>query len=133
MVRKVLFALRASALLSVTRVLLPLIGLKSVRRWLSEPRLSQRSFDERTIVRLVQRAARVCPVGSTCLTRAITGQYFLRKAGIESRLCIGVMRDQQKAFQAHAWLERDGRVILGGSTEEIRQWIPLSGVDERMA
>jgi hypothetical protein len=133
MVRKVLFLARVTALLALTRVLLPLLGLKSVRRLLAGSSRRSSARDERSIVRMVLRAARFCPIGSTCLTRAITAQYFLRRAGIESRLCIGVMRDDQKAFQAHAWLERDGRVILGGSHEEIRQWIPLSGVDERMA
>jgi len=126
------------AMLLVTgiRILLPAFGLKNVR-WILKATGSalhaKPGLHAGEILRLLQAAARRCPVGSTCLTRALAGQLLLRKAGIESRLCIGVMRDQRHAFQAHAWLERDGKVILGGSNEEIRQWSPLSGVDERTA
>jgi hypothetical protein len=126
--------MKASALLIGTRILLPVAGIKSVRRCLAATSSSGAgNLSEATILRMLRGAARICPVGSTCLTRAITGQHLLRKAGIESRLCIGVMRDDQKQFQAHAWLEKDGRVILGGSQDEIRQWIPLTGADERTA
>jgi hypothetical protein len=127
--------MNASVLLAGTRILLPIVGVKNVRRLLAVRKNScvKSDLDEVNILRLLRGAEKVCPVGSTCLTRAITGQYLLRKAGIESRLCIGVMRDDHKKFQAHAWLEKDCRVILGGSQDEIRQWIPLTGADERTA
>jgi len=126
----------AMFLVTGIRVLLPALGLKNVR-WILKPvghvLQAKPRLQAEEILRLLQAAARRCPVGSTCLTRALAGQLLLRKAGIESRLCIGVMRDQRRAFQAHAWLERDGNVILGGSDEEIRQWSLLRGVDERTA
>jgi len=126
----------AMLLLISIRILLAAFGLKNVRSTLKPAgrALHTKSrLQGEEILRLVQAAARRCPVGSTCLTRALAGQLLLRKAGIESRLCIGVMRDQLRAFQAHAWLERDGKVILGGSDADIRQWSLLRGVDERTA
>lgn len=128
--------IEASVLLTGVRILLPVVGLKNTRRLLRwGNRLGRKTFnlDTKDIVRWLETAARWCPVGSTCLTRALTGQYLLERAGTGSRLCIGVMRDSQSRFQAHAWLEEGQGVILGGSEEEIRDWIPLSEVDERTA
>ncbi len=128
--------IEAALVLALTRASLPIVGLKNVRRLLGPATRGfarTSSLDERNILRLLGGASRVCPIGSTCLTGALTGQVLVRGAGIETRLCVGVMRDAQNQFQAHAWLERDSRVILGGSHEEIGQWIPLGGVDERTA
>ncbi len=127
--------LQAMVLLVGIRVLLPIFGLKNVRKLLrsvSEFR-GKSELDLRENLRLLQAAARRCPVGSTCLTRALAAQLLLRRGGIDSRLCIGVKRDEQRKFEAHAWLERNGEVILGGSDDEIRKWSPLHGVDERTA
>lgn len=129
--RKLACFVRAWILLTAVRIALPFAGVKRVRR--IQPKRQKPALEMRSILGLLRRASRWCPVGSTCLTRALAGQYLLRRAGIDSRLCIGVMRDGGKQFQAHAWLERDGKIILGGTEEEIRQWIPLSGVDERTA
>jgi hypothetical protein len=126
----------ACVFLTGVRILLPVVGLKNTRRLLgSGNRLRRKTLnlDTKDIVRLLETAARWCPVGSTCLARALTGQFLLRRAGIGSRLCIGVMRDHQSRFQAHAWLEKDMGVILGGSDEEIGHWSPLSEIDERTA
>lgn len=129
-------AIEATLLLAGIRVLLPIVGLKNLRRLLKAecgPGGKVTQIEVKELLGIVTKASRICVVGSTCLTRALAGQYLLRKAGIESNLCIGVMRDDQQNFQAHAWLEKDRKVVLGGSDEEIRQWVPLNGIDERTA
>lgn len=44
----------------------------------------------------------------SCLKRAVVLFYLLRRAGRPVTLCIGVRRDADGAFAAHAWLTRDG-------------------------
>lgn len=48
----------------------------------------------------------------SCLKRAVVLFYLLRRAGRPVTLCIGVRRDADGAFAAHAWLVRDGSPYL---------------------
>lgn len=50
---------------------------------------------------------------ASCLTQALAGWIMLRRHGTECRIRIGVASPQEQGFQAHAWLEVGGRVILG--------------------
>ena len=53
---------------------------------------------------------------ATCLVRAIAGQAFLARYGHETDLRIGVLKDEtEKRVKAHAWLESQGLVVLGGA------------------
>jgi hypothetical protein len=62
----------------------------------------------------VEAASRRIPQ-ATCLTQAIAAQLLLRRHGFQSRLCLGVARDVGGGFRAHAWLERNGRVVMGAN------------------
>jgi len=57
-------------------------------------------------------ASRYIP-GATCLTQALTAQIFLVRRGYDSVLRIGVARDRNGNFMAHAWVEHEGRVVIG--------------------
>ena len=61
---------------------------------------------------LVETAGRYCPTGTSCLKEALVLSRLLARMGIPTRLRIGVGR-QAEAFAAHAWLEQEGRAILG--------------------
>lgn len=63
-----------------------------------------------------------------CLTQALVGRLLLARDGIDVSLHIGVMKDQD-ALKAHAWLEQDDTVILGGerSREKYRAFPALGG------
>lgn len=62
------------------------------------------------IARLVEVAARHTLGLPTCLPRSVALWFFLRRAGIEGRLCIGV-RKHGVQLEAHAWVEHQGRVL----------------------
>lgn len=50
-----------------------------------------------------------------CLTQALVLQYMLLRHGDDSaQLHIGVTKDEDGALQAHAWVERNGHVLIGG-------------------
>ena len=66
-----------------------------------------------------------CVVPSaTCLTQAIAGQILLGHYGYPAVVHFGVAKDEgEGAFQAHAWLESDGRVVIGESEQ---LYVPLA-------
>ena len=59
---------------------------------------------------MVELAARNSLIHPTCLVRSLVLWRFLRTRGIESSLRIGV-RMREKKMEAHAWVERAGRVL----------------------
>jgi hypothetical protein len=65
------------------------------------------------LARLVETAGRYCPAGTSCLKEALVLSWLMARRGMPATLRIGVGR-QGGMFAAHAWLERDGRIILGG-------------------
>jgi hypothetical protein len=71
---------------------------------------------------LVRTAARLVPRAS-CLTQAMALQVLLGRSGTPSTLRLGVARSEDKRFEAHAWLECDGRVVIGGG--QLDRYVPL--------
>jgi hypothetical protein len=51
-------------------------------------------------------------VSAGCVTRSITRYYFLRRAGLELRLCFGATLGTNGAVAGHCWLEHRGEPIL---------------------
>ncbi|HMB95838.1 MAG TPA: lasso peptide biosynthesis B2 protein [Tepidisphaeraceae bacterium] len=51
--------------------------------------------------------------GATCLTQALVAQVLLQRDGFSPKMCIGVARGEGGEFKAHAWIELDGRIIVG--------------------
>jgi hypothetical protein len=64
------------------------------------------------ILTAVRLAAPLVPQ-ATCLTRALAARWLLRLRGESAALCFGVDRGESAGFRAHAWLEIQGRVVLG--------------------
>lgn len=68
--------------------------------------------NEQQILWAVDAASRRIPDAS-CLTQAIAALLLMRRHGYTARFCVGVARAPGGALDAHAWLERDGRVLIG--------------------
>lgn len=60
----------------------------------------------------VETAAPYVPQ-ATCLTRALAAKTMLAWAHCPSHLYVGVAKNNG-LFQAHAWLECQGKVVIGG-------------------
>jgi hypothetical protein len=103
---------------AVIRVSLTTCSAQRVLRWVTtrvERAAGGASMPEqqaRRIVWSVKTASRFIPY-STCLTRAFALQLLLARAGAGSTLRVGVTRADDE-FAAHAWVERDGVVLIGG-------------------
>ena len=59
---------------------------------------------------------------STCLIRALVGEFLLDPHGGPVCLTIGVKRTAAGTLDAHAWLARQDRVLVGATSDE---YVPL--------
>ncbi len=66
-------------------------------------------------------AARVLP-GAACLAQALTTTVLLAWQGSPSTVRLGVRRDGRD-MAAHAWVEHEGVVLLGGP--DVSSYVPL--------
>lgn len=66
---------------------------------------------------------------ATCLTQALVAQALLRRHGLPAELRIGVGRGETGAFEAHAWVESDGKLVVGGPRAHVARFTPLPAVE----
>jgi Transglutaminase-like superfamily len=62
----------------------------------------------------VSKVSRYVP-RATCLTQAIAAMVLLKQYSYPAALCIGVARNTAGEFEAHAWIESNGNIVIGGS------------------
>lgn len=72
----------------------------------------------------LETADRLVPGTGTCLQVALVGDHLLATHGYDATLRIGVATDERGQFEAHAWLERDERVVVG-DLPDISRFRPL--------
>lgn len=102
-------------LLVVSRSLLTVIGLDRTDRVLD---LLVRMLPPYARVRDPERVPwavnvvdSVVPIHLSCLMRAIVGERLFVANGYRAETHLGVAKDE--AFEAHAWVERDGEIVIG--------------------
>ena len=80
------------------------------------------------VVWAVSAAARRVPK-ATCLTQALATQILLGRRGHRTTLQLGIMKSQAGQFDAHAWVERNGRVLIGlnDTFSQLTRLSPLEG------
>lgn len=114
--------IRATWLLWVCRLGLWLLPFKALRRHLAKLERPKPSglkggvIDIDKIIWAVALASRYVPA-ATCLTQALAGQVLLNQHCAPALLRIGVMKNQRGAFRAHAWIESQGRVVIGNAPD----------------
>jgi uncharacterized membrane protein YecN with MAPEG domain len=111
---------------ALVRIALSLLSYRVLHRFLRQkvPHTSSNNGKVDRIVNAVGRASRFVPQAS-CLTQALAAQFILARAGLPSQVRVGVAIHDQGKFVAHAWLIRDGRVVMGGTAEEIQRYATL--------
>ncbi len=104
--------LSACMCVAVARVGTLLVSVKRTRALLIiVARCGRVSASPTDLARAVHIASRVTP-GAACLTQALALQALLARAGHGAHVQIGVANDP--TFDAHAWVECEGAVLLGG-------------------
>jgi hypothetical protein len=82
------------------------------------PVASQFAWAVSSVSRYVPRA--------TCLTQALALHVLLRRAGLQSRIHIGVAKEGGR-FEAHAWVESQDKVVIGD--HELKRYTPIMVLD----
>ncbi len=62
-------------------------------------------------------ASRHTPGGAMCLVKAFTTQILLNRYGYVHQLHIGVAKGDKQELEAHAWIEYEGCVVMGGLSD----------------
>ncbi len=126
--------LKAALLLLGIKLGLWLLPFQTLRRFLDglaqapvKPR-EAKQFSAERIAWAVEVAGRRLPVARTCLTQALAAQVLLARRGHPALLHIGVTRAQEKEeFEAHAWLESRGEVVIG--RYKLERYTPLVALE----
>lgn len=121
---------RAWLTVAVYRLALSTLPFRWVRSFSTfRPRASRatagRSRDLADLSWAVSVVSRRVP-RATCLTQALALQNLLAREGRPAELQIGVAKAADGAFEAHAWLESEGRVVIGGG--DLERFTPLARV-----
>ena len=122
-----MLAFTALATLLAVRLSLWMLSFDRVMRFVTTsgfPRSIYRGCTPPEVAGAVQSASRLA--GATCLSQALTTQKLLSWCGHPSRLHIGVSLAEE--FEAHAWVECCGRVVMG-SADGLDRFIPILTMD----
>jgi hypothetical protein len=120
-------ALLTIVLMAGVRLLLWMVPFRWIKARVESTTGSGAQRDVRQIVWAVRLGSRHVP-GASCLTQALTARILLNRAGLENRIHIGVAfraarstdEPARRDFEAHAWVEHGGRVIIGGAEKSAR-------------
>jgi len=114
-------AAEAGALLAFVRVTFWLLPFRVLRQALHRYSTLLNRTDGRVpatrVAALVASVARRFPTPVTCLAEALAAEAMLRRRGYEPALRLGVRRADAAVFDAHAWVECDGRIVIGEVAE----------------
>jgi len=77
----------------------------------------------------VELASRLHPIRPTCLKKALVLLALLARRGVKAQVIVGTAKSNGK-LNAHAWIEHEGRLILGGPAKE--RYSPLCCLDRNM-
>ena len=106
-------------LIWIIRISLWLFSFNSLNKWLAcylgSYNLDNQQADWVAIDNIV-KSVRVCSryvLYASCLTQALATRTLLQMKGQRSYLKIGVKKNENEKFAAHAWVEIEGRIIIG--------------------
>jgi hypothetical protein len=115
--------LRALFLVSAIRLGLLLFPFRLLQRFAQRRRRkSNTRYSPAQYVWAVRAVSRYVP-DATCLTQALAAQTLLARSGHASHIEIGVKKDQQRQFLAHAWVVSGDQIVIGGAAAE--GYVPL--------
>jgi hypothetical protein len=121
---------RAGFELLLARIRLGRWRIGSIGANLVQPALSEGSNEPGETIERVRyflpRVARRMPFRADCLIQALAAQRWLGQAGIGSAVKIGVRKTQRAGFEAHAWLETQGKVVTGWDIEGFDEFLAFT-------
>jgi hypothetical protein len=121
--------IKAALLLEVIKLGMLLLPFRTLRRLLARTmntrirlQRANRLSPERVSWAVVV-ASQHTPGVKTCMAQALAAQVLLARRGYPALIHIGVVSGEREQFQAHAWVETEGKVVIGGL--ELERYAPL--------
>ena len=107
----------AIVMLAAARVCVLTVPLRILAKWLSRMPDAAVSHPERVarVGKAIEAAARHVPWNAVCLPQAIAAKAMLARRGQGSAFHLGATIGKDGRPDAHAWLECDGRIVIGGA------------------
>jgi hypothetical protein len=127
--------IRSALLLEVIKLGMWLLPFRILRRLVAQTAstsieaLAAERPPADTITWAIETASNYTPGNKSCLNQALAAQVLLTRRGYPALLHIGVAKGEQGHFRAHAWVESEGRVVIGGS--ELDHFTPLTVLEGR--
>jgi len=124
--RKSGLVFEAFVLLRFTRAGLRVCHFQRIRRVLAlvaacGRRMIRRKISPAALVWALETAKRRNSFPANCLTEALAAEALFKQFGYEPVLCIGASKNDGK-FAAHAWLEHEKVVMVGGPEAHIQEF-----------
>ncbi len=107
----------ALSYLVVTRVALWLVPFGELFKRSSAVAVARdqnNSLPPERIAWAIRVASRYLPGTGNCLVQALATQAMLARRGHPARIRIGVAKDEGGQLKAHAWVECEGKIVIGG-------------------
>jgi hypothetical protein len=111
--------------------LLPFQTLRQLLRFFTPAPSAFTEQDPAAMLRVsyaVKTISRYIP-GASCLTQALAAHMLLARIGQPAALRIGVARSEEGKFQAHAWVESQGRIVVG-KLPDLRRYAVLPPLEK---
>jgi hypothetical protein len=97
---------------------LRVLSLRRLVRWTggrgSRPTTANRPTIDRVAWAVRTAGGHLFPA-RPCLPQALAARFLLSCLGVATHLRIGVRKSEGDALRAHAWVEWDGEVLVGGT------------------
>ncbi|MBH8562237.1 lasso peptide biosynthesis B2 protein [Nostoc sp. CENA67] len=123
-----LLLVKAVFILAVIRVGLKLLPFQQLRRLLAkiaQPKAKLQAMDEASVKKVAWAVTVASPyLRAICLPQALAVQVLLARRGYPTQLRIGFTRSKSGQMSAHAWVESQGEVVIGGAGNMAR-FIPI--------
>jgi hypothetical protein len=127
---------------AISIVMLPVIdqklkhrGFVATRAWLDKSAAvrKRRMTDEMSYAKAVALAVSVASRrtfwSTSCLRQALWLEHRLVVAGVSCELKLGVRAGESLHIDAHAWVEKDGQVLIGGE-DAAGRYVSLGSANE---
>jgi hypothetical protein len=99
-------------------------ALRALRSRPRKPREDREPHDEAlALARAAYRAMSALPADTRCLTRSLVVASMLERRGIEAKVVLAA--HNRGGFAAHAWVEVEGRALVGDAGEPYQRLAEL--------
>ncbi len=127
--------LRTFLLLGSIRLGLWMLSFQTLQKLLarvSQPETSTVKLEPLPIGKIiwaVNLSSRYMPGQVKCLARALTTQVLMKQSNYTAELRIGVAKGESGKLEAHAWIEHQGRVVIG-YLQDLSRYTPMPSLDK---